>query len=1340
MSGDGINIPPEAVEAVYMAQVYEQSYTNTNDPAALDLAVAAWQRVLNDPTFLQWPRRNRLSLLHSASKVFMLRYSNSGRYEDLDIWISLCRQAIDSALYDQEDLAVCLSNLGIGLRNRFEQTECRPDLDEAITAYQRSLDLTTPNSPSLPLRYNNLGNGLRMRYNCTGRLEDLEQAIDLFTQAIACTPTDGTGLAARLANLGGSLLDRYDRLGQEIDLKTAIDALTKAVQRIPADHPQLPLMLTSLSSSLNARYQCAGNLGDLERAISISEQAINLAQTNSPQIPFLFQTLADGLMLYYTATGKSEDLDRAVQSLQQTIQLLRSDAPQLPRLLTSLAKSLHLRFAAAGQKADLDQALELARYAVDLSPAGSPHLPARLGTLAAILQDQFNYTGDPTSLDSAVYALQQAIELSPTGSRVLASSLANLSETLCSRYLVTGVALDLDRAIGGLRQAIEQAPEDAPELPTCKRKLAMALLTHYDLTGAVDDLDMAVALSEQALEKTSPKSPGYPEYLHYKAEALFGRYKKLGRNEDLDEALRLYRLAVEGTLSNALNISEFFNGLGTALQLRYKCTDCLEDLDAAIDIHRQAADRARTNSLLAECLSSLGNDLSLRYRVKHRVSDLDEAIKAHRRVIDLTPPGSPEMSGCLSNLGSVLRERAKLSEQPQDFEEAAQILQRSITGMPPPGSPHRSGVLRNLSNLLFTKYEHNHSLEDLDEAIRLCQQSIEAEPPESPEHPFGLHNMGRYLKERYVRLGHEADSSSATEAFEQACRAGLDTAPEIALHSGRSWGMWALKRSAWQEAARAYRYAIRAAEEIYRRQLALVSREAWMRVSKELASTSAYALARSGDLPGAVVALEGNRARLLADALARDRTDLARVKTLDAAIYTRYVDAVGRLRQLEGQDQLTDFGAREQTRLSPVVHSASLHHARAELDAALEQIRGLPGLNDFLKELTFDDVKAAVRADVPLVYIAVTEVGSCTLTVRHTEGSKLEDTIVEVLWSEQFDTAVLQQILDTWIQAYDNREHDWHHWLEVVNYVTAQLWINVMGSVTEYLLSHAVKQANLIPAGLLALLPLHASWRNEHHIRRYALDDIAFAYAPSARTLLYAQQLNESIATNHLLAVEEPQPVQASRLPETKAEVSSIAALFPRNNRLYGKQATKQAIINALPSSEVTHFACHGETNWQAPRQSGLLTANDELLTVEDLCQLHLNARLAVLSACETGIPGTDLPDEVVGLPAAFLQAGFAGVVASLWSVADRSTALLMVKFYSLWQKQGLEPIYALRAAQQWLRDTAEPISTNRTSPGTDKDLITSGDAQRDVRRSQQIRPSDYSHPFWWAAFYLTGL
>jgi CHAT domain-containing protein len=62
---------------------------------------------------------------------------------------------------------------------------------------------------------------------------------------------------------------------------------------------------------------------------------------------------------------------------------------------------------------------------------------------------------------------------------------------------------------------------------------------------------------------------------------------------------------------------------------------------------------------------------------------------------------------------------------------------------------------------------------------------------------------------------------------------------------------------------------------------------------------------------------------------------------------------------------------------------------------------------------------------------------------------------------------------------------------------------------------------------------------------------------------------------------------------------------------------------------------------------------------------LKLGARLAVLSACDTG-RGRLTGEGVVGLSYALIRAGIPSVLVSLWSVPDESTAVLMSHFYQI--------------------------------------------------------------------------
>jgi CHAT domain-containing protein len=143
-----------------------------------------------------------------------------------------------------------------------------------------------------------------------------------------------------------------------------------------------------------------------------------------------------------------------------------------------------------------------------------------------------------------------------------------------------------------------------------------------------------------------------------------------------------------------------------------------------------------------------------------------------------------------------------------------------------------------------------------------------------------------------------------------------------------------------------------------------------------------------------------------------------------------------------------------------------------------------------------------------------------------------------------------------------------------------------------------------------------------------------------------------------------------------------------------------------MHEANVLHFATHGNAGWQEEEQARLKLA-DSYLTLPDIFDLKLDqARLAVLSACETGVPSLKLIDEMFSLPAGMMQAGVPGVMGSLWSVNDMSTALLMVQFYKNWKRHGMAPQDALKQAQIWARDK----------------LI------------------KYKSPFFWAAFAYTGV
>jgi CHAT domain-containing protein/tetratricopeptide (TPR) repeat protein len=185
-------------------------------------------------------------------------------------------------------------------------------------------------------------------------------------------------------------------------------------------------------------------------------------------------------------------------------------------------------------------------------------------------------------------------------------------------------------------------------------------------------------------------------------------------------------------------------------------------------------------------------------------------------------------------------------------------------------------------------------------------------------------------------------------------------------------------------------------------------------------------------------------------------------------------------------------------------------------------------------------------------------------------------------------------------------------------------------------------------------------------------------------------------------------------LPSTRKEVESIAALYSHPQVYLGREATEERAKSLGRESHLVHFACHGLLDERFPLNSALALTlpehpaegqdNGLLQAWEIFESVHLDADLVTLSACDTAL-GQEMGGEgLVGLTRAFQYAGARSVLASLWGVADYSTARFMKSFYG-YLRAGKPKDEALRAAQI----------------------------------GQIHKKGGSSHPFYWAAFELSG-
>lgn len=164
-------------------------------------------------------------------------------------------------------------------------------------------------------------------------------------------------------------------------------------------------------------------------------------------------------------------------------------------------------------------------------------------------------------------------------------------------------------------------------------------------------------------------------------------------------------------------------------------------------------------------------------------------------------------------------------------------------------------------------------------------------------------------------------------------------------------------------------------------------------------------------------------------------------------------------------------------------------------------------------------------------------------------------------------------------------------------------------------------------------------------------------------------------------------------LPHSRREVEGLAALYPAGDvRAYlGAEATEERAKSLERNVEIVHFATHGHVDERFPlssflalsmREDGSADRDNGLLQAWEIIeQVRLDADLVVLSACASGSGVEQAGEGLIGLTRAFQFAGARTVAATLWSVQDRATADLMVRFHRHLSR-GAAKDEALRAAQ----------------------------------------------------------
>ncbi len=210
--------------------------------------------------------------------------------------------------------------------------------------------------------------------------------------------------------------------------------------------------------------------------------------------------------------------------------------------------------------------------------------------------------------------------------------------------------------------------------------------------------------------------------------------------------------------------------------------------------------------------------------------------------------------------------------------------------------------------------------------------------------------------------------------------------------------------------------------------------------------------------------------------------------------------------------------------------------------------------------------------------------------------------------------------------------------------------------------------------------------------------------------LVFAPTYSSTLDSDSLLLSRQMERGLLNNIPGAKEEAIYISSLL--GGQLYlENQASEQRFVSEASSEKIIHLAMHTLLNDRQPMLSKMVFAQNNdtiengLLNTYEIYNLDLNAKMVVLSSCNTGAGYLQSGEGIISLARGFMYAGSPSVVMSLWEVDDYSASEIIKSFYSN-LKQGYSKSGALKKSRK-----------------------------KYLRSADQLR----SHPYFWCALVILG-
>ncbi len=342
------------------------------------------------------------------------------------------------------------------------------------------------------------------------------------------------------------------------------------------------------------------------------------------------------------------------------------------------------------------------------------------------------------------------------------------------------------------------------------------------------------------------------------------------------------------------------------------------------------------------------------------------------------------------------------------------------------------------------------------------------------------------------------------------------------------------------------------------------------------------------------------------------------------------------------------------------------------------------GLTPSLADVSAEDVRACLPPDTLLVeYFAVDgRLWAFVVSEEHLHAQEL-CTVTQV-----------RHLMGRWRLLMGHMASSGRARLGAAQRVLAHLYDMLFAPLHEHLSGRS--RLYVVPHSVLHYLPFSSLYNRRSG--QYLVEECAVARLPSSGLLplLRARNRHTSEGTPLILGHSHH-----GMLPVAVEEARDVAELVWGECYLE-EEALGERLTRGDTWRPLIHVAAHSVFRADAPLFSAIYLADGPLTTL-DLFGASMPADLLVLSACETGLGVVHPGDEIMGLSRACLHAGAQSLLLSLWRIEDRTTKTFMVDLYAH-LLAGASPAEALARVQR-----------------------------------RRLRDPATAHPFYWAAFSVTG-